>query len=258
MKNRIWLSLIASALFTTGAYAQKTAGHSGEVHFSYDGNTAPAQWYSLKEEWKTCKNGLTLKPVKAGELHQSPVDFKHAKAVTPKFDLDYDKSLDFKIINNGHSIMFKAKNDKAASVKIDGKTYYLKQFHFHYLSEHTIKGKHTPMEVHFVNVSDDGSIAVLGVFIDRSRSGGNAMLEKAFSVSLPQSGYANKPLIALNPVSMLPQGKVYSYSGSLTTPPCSENVAWNVYVDHIKLSEKKIEAFKKLYDHNYRPVTGSY
>jgi carbonic anhydrase len=257
MKHRIWLSLIATALLTTGAYSQKNVHHS-DVHFSYDGDTGPAYWYSLKDEWETCKNGLTLKPVKAGEPHQSPVDFRNAKAVMPDFDLNYDKNLDFKIINNGHSIMFKAVDQKGASVHIDGKTYYLKQFHFHYLSEHTIKGKHTPMEVHFVNISDDGSIAVLGVFIDSTKGQGNSMLEKAFSVSLPPSGYANVPSIILNPAKMLPGGKVYSYSGSLTTPPCSENVKWNVYVKHNKLSKQKINAFKKHYDHNYRPVTGSY
>jgi len=46
----------------------------------------------------------------------------------------------------------------------------------------------------------------------------------------------------------------YGYTGSLTTPPCSQGVAWFVLETAIKVGLEEIEAFKKLYDHNFRPV----
>ncbi len=45
-------------------------------------------------------------------------------------------------------------------------SFNLAQFHFHSPSEHTVQGKHYPMEVHFVHQSSSGALAVIGVFIE--------------------------------------------------------------------------------------------
>ncbi len=56
-------------------------------------------------------------------------------------------------------------------------------------------------------------------------------------------------------LSILPKGKAYyNYSGSLTTPPCSEVVNWHVLKEPIEASKEQIEAFSKILDNNYRPV----
>jgi len=47
---------------------------------------------------------------------------------------------------------------------------------------------------------------------------------------------------------------VFHYSGSLTTPPCSEGVAWYVRKTPTQLSKDQIAAFTTVYDHNNRPV----
>jgi len=79
-----------------------------------------------------------------------------------------------------------------------------------------------------------------------------------FSLDIPASGQVNETPIHINPSHILPSGKVYSYSGSLTTPPCTEGVAWNVYTKTVGMDINKVETFKKHYNHNYRPVTGTY
>ena len=48
---------------------------------------------------------------------------------------------------------------------VDGKRYALKQFHFHHPGEHAVDGKKFPLEIHFVNKSEDGKLAVLGVLV---------------------------------------------------------------------------------------------
>ena len=49
---------------------------------------------------------------------------------------------------------------------LDGDVYSLVQFHFHAPSEHTLNGRHYPMEMHLVHKSDSGRLAVIGVFIE--------------------------------------------------------------------------------------------
>lgn len=227
-------------------------------HFSYEGETGPAHWYTLSDDWKTCKNGLEFSVVEEGKQHQSPVNIE-GTAQDGNFTLNYNRSMEFKMVNNGHSVEFEVEDtNSSSSITIDKKKYTLKQFHFHYLSEHLIVGEHTPMEGHFVNVAEDGSIAVIGVFIDESNVTNelNSELLKAFASEIPAEGASNEDLIHLNPLAILPMGKVFSYSGSLTTPPCTEGVAWNVYEKHINLNTETINKFKSHYSNNYRPVTG--
>jgi carbonic anhydrase len=50
----------------------------------------------------------------------------------------------------------------------------------------------------------------------------------------------------------------YTYSGSLTTPPCSENVTWFVLKRPITVSAAEIQRFSKLYRHDTRPTQALY
>ena len=259
-KNIIYSGLLSLVLLTAGCGSQDTTTEDNtttEHHFSYDGTTGPSFWASMDPQWSTCANGLTYTPVEPGQKHQSPVDIE-SSATNASFTLDYDKDIEFKMENNGHTVEFVPEaGQPTAKVTIDGKDYFLKQFHFHSYSEHMENGKHADMEAHFVNVADDGSIAVIGIFIDKNATGTNAALNNAYALTIPEAGEENPNAIAINPAHILPTGKVYSYSGSLTTPPCSENVAWNIYETHVDLNATEVDEFRDIYSHNYRPVTGN-
>ena len=46
----------------------------------------------------------------------------------------------------------------------------------------------------------------------------------------------------------------YSYSGSLTTPPCSENVSWFVMKSTMEASGSQITKLQNIIKNNFRPV----
>ena len=59
----------------------------------------------------------------------------------------------------------------------------------------------------------------------------------------------------INMVDLLPAHHgYYSFDGSLTTPPCSENVRWFVLKTPVEASEAQVNEFRVRYAHNNRPT----
>ena len=61
--------------------------------------------------------------------------------------------------------------------------------------------------------------------------------------------------VSVNVEGLLPrQHGYYTYSGSLTTPPCSEGVTWYVLKSTSALSDEQLATITKLYPHDNRPT----
>jgi carbonic anhydrase len=60
----------------------------------------------------------------------------------------------------------------------------------------------------------------------------------------------------MNPAALLPKDTehYFYFMGSLTTPPCTENVKWYVLKEVQSAKKGQIDALRKFYDHNYRPT----
>jgi len=50
----------------------------------------------------------------------------------------------------------------------------------------------------------------------------------------------------------------YTFTGSLTTPPCTEGVTWYVLKTTSTLSRQQLAAFAKLYPADNRPIQPTY
>jgi carbonic anhydrase len=127
------------------------------------------------------------------------------------------------------------------------------QFHFHSPSEHTVGGKPYDMVAHLVHQSDDGQLGVIGVLIKKGKA--NAVID-AIWANLPRhAGEHKQSDTQINVAELLPATHgYYNYSGSLTTPPCSEGVNWIVLQTPVEVSAEQVAAFTSLFSKSVRPV----
>jgi carbonic anhydrase len=239
MRLRHVAPALLCAMFAAAAFAA-TDHHP---HWTYQGSDGPEHWGALDKEFAACAKGD----------HQSPVNLSGAqiagKGGGEQLALDW-KPFAPQIVNNGHTIQANAVPGNVT--QLGGRAYTLQQMHFHHPSEHAIDGKRTPMEAHFVSKGDDGKLLVLGVLIAEGKP--NEEIAKLWQAAPKQSGDAQAKG-EIDFARLVPKGsKFYRYSGSLTTPPCSEIVDWVVFADPITASKEQIDAFAKLYPDNSRPV----
>jgi carbonic anhydrase len=136
---------------------------------------------------------------------------------------------------------------------VDGKEYPLLQFHFHWPSEHTVGGRQFLMELHLVHKSADGTLAVLGIFLDRGNH--NSRLDPIW-YSMPTAANAVlTPPGLFDVTTLFPADKrTYRYPGSLTTPPCSEGVRWHLFKAPVEMSASQAQAFNGIVGFNSRYV----
>ena len=225
----------------TSAEHAGVAAAEHKQHWSYEGETGPQHWGDISPAFKVCQLGL----------EQTPLDLSSSlKGETGGLAFDY-RQMPLRLVNNGHTIQVNA--EPGSSLTIGGKRYNLAQFHFHHPSEHQIDGKSFDMEVHFVHKSEDGALAVIGVFI---RAGAhNPGLQPIFDQMPKSEGPQVTAAGQFDPSSFLPGSQShYRYMGSLTTPPCSEGLTWTVFRDPIEASPEQIRQFSTLFPNNARPV----
>lgn len=229
------LSGALTALFASSAMA---AGP--QAHWGYQGEHAPEHWAEMDPGFETCALGHM----------QSPIDIHNAlPADLPKIGFEYHAG-PAEDANNGHTVQVNLPD--SGGIDIGGTHYALVQFHFHTPSEEKIDGEAYPMEMHLVHKDADGHLAVVAVMLKEGSE--NEALEEIFD-ALPKAEGDKHALEALDPAALLPAERgYYAYTGSLTTPPCSEGVRWQVLKRPIEVSESQIEAFRKLFPANARPV----
>lgn len=214
--------------------------------WSYEGNKGPSYWASIDSAFSACAKGTK----------QSPVDitFSDTKIDTAYEDIQIQyEPTTFSLIHDGHTIQANTSSDSNI-IRIDEEDYTLSQIHFHSPSEHQLNGQKFEMEGHLVHRNSEDELAVVGFFIREGDE--NKVLSEMWS-KLPVE--KTKEEIAVNqPVNLahlFPEEKsIFHYSGSLTTPPCSEGVEWLVLEQAIEMSKEQIDSFRSILSENNRPI----
>jgi carbonic anhydrase len=231
--------LFAGFLISGGCLASEHA----HPHWSYSGETAPSHWSELESDFAACSRGHA----------QSPIDIRHEAvhyAKLPKLVFDYH-AVPLKIIDNGHTIQI----DYAPGsfLTVGDKRYQLVQFHFHHPSEELLDGKSFEMVAHLVHKDAEGTLAVLAVLLDRGNA--NPLVQALWAHIPKQKQHEDTFADNINVADLLPKDhSYYSFSGSLTTPPCTEGVSWFVLRHPNSVSPTQVKAFARRYPMNARPV----
>lgn len=193
-------------------------------------------------EFATCKVGKEQSPINI-------VTKSVKKSNLAPLDIQYETSK-AEIVNNSHTIQVNLAAAGFANLK--GKQYKLVQFHFHTPSEEKINGKNYPLVTHLVHKDDAGNLGVIALLGKEGKE--NVALKNVFA-NLPKTEGKLDLADNINAYEFLPKSLTYySFNGSLTTPPCSEGVAWHVVREPIELSKAQIESFKAIFKINARPI----
>ena len=232
-----------------GAMLLAACGRSDDrVRWGYSGNRGPENWGEMSDGYAAC----------SAEGEQSPVAIDTGSAARGEGGAEeLSFAYGHEQIHSANTGLFaKVKYPEGQSrIRLRGREYTLIEIHSHTPGEHTIDGRSFPMEMHMVHQSPSGELAVAGVLFETGRV--NPAVRQFIDAVPIRAGTESHPDSTLDLSGLLPsQDSYYSYPGSLTTPPCSENVRWLVMADIQEAGRAQIDRVSALTGGraNNRPV----
>lgn len=237
--SRWMLGVVA---LVAGVLVSGCATHRHPAHWSYEGETGPEQWGSLDPAYHLCATGT----------RQSPINLDPSVTTNlPDIVFAYAPSA-WVLTNNGHTVQ--ATPAPGSSILLNGERFDLVQFHLHAPSEHTVSGLPAAAEMHFVHQSTDGHLAVLGVLLVATETP-HPDYDDYFANLPAKAGGSSTLATPVNPDNLLPSDRrTLRYDGSLTTPPGTEGVRWNVFPTRVAISADQLAAFTAIFPPNNRPI----
>lgn len=233
-RRKIMASFMALFLVPMVAWAQETKP------WTYDGSEGPEKWSELDPANQACSAGL----------EQSPIDLrKYNLAALEPLSFDW-KPQAFPMVNTGRSAY--ANVAKGSITKLGDEEFALKQIVFHLPSEHMIDGVRQAMEIQFVHTLGPKRLLIVSVLVHAGEKN-----DAFFAMMAKTPGkMGTQPLQnAVDPAALLPKThSLFRYRGSLTMPPCTENVDWVVFAEPLEVAPSDIDAFKQVFSMNARPV----
>ncbi|KAI5364601.1 Putative alpha carbonic anhydrase domain, carbonic anhydrase, alpha-class [Septoria linicola] len=245
------LSTLALAALASACFTKRD---SSAEDWSYD---SPTHWAD-NPSYGQCRNGT----------HQSPIQLNTNglswAAHRPTFD--YVGTWNGTLVNNGHGLKFDLAHTEddytsLPQLHFDDATVYLQSWHTHAPAEHVVNGDASTAEMHFVHVDASGTPrAVVGFRIDPSynrRDSHSDFFGQCGKFPATQEDPEVEvedfePSLALKQVNTFK--KFWTYSGSLTTPPCTEGLRWFVAAETLVLGDEQLQNLLSVSQYASRPT----
>jgi len=216
--------------------------------WGYLGVEGPSHWGMISKEYMACETGNRQSPINISTSHHN--DHQLEQNELDELDFHYNTS-QLHQVNNGHTIQIS--HVTGCHVNLNKRVYKLRQFHFHSPSEHHIEGKSFPMEMHLVHQDEADRVLVISVLM---KTGATQSVLGKFWEWLPnQIGQEVSIPLELDLTEILPASSGhYTYTGSLTTPPCTEGIQWIVLKEPMQVSQEDVDQFVQIIGPNARPI----
>jgi carbonic anhydrase len=259
--SAIFLAIfLANFLFSFPLQA-KLNDSGATVPWSYTGNLGPLRWGQLDPRFLLCAAGSSQSPINIGAKYQRipyqlSVNYSKSPLIMEE-DGETELTIDRveTLVNMGHGVQVNFHGNAADTITYHSNPYQLIQFHFHSPSETLWHGQSFPLEIHLVHQGRNGKVLVIAVFVSAGKE--NPTLTKIIR-HLPLKAGKEEIFLGekINPIDLLPINKIYySYMGSLTTPPCTENIQWLVMPNVITATPAQIARLRSaIGGSNARPV----
>lgn len=232
------------------------------VEWGYAGARGPERWSTLSPSYSACAHAGTQSPIDLVTRDVGSSAGSSAREASDEARLRFEYQLSSlrvahhrhvsDIVDDGHTIQVTL--DEGSHITTPTGIHALRQFHFHAPAEHRIDGRAFPLEIHFVHRSAAGHFAVVAALVEVGP--GNPNLGRLVEHLPARHGdQVHRPHVTIDPAGHLADtGAVLAYHGSLTTPPCSEQVEWFVLRDPLSASADQIEAIARKIAPNARPL----
>lgn len=212
--------------------------------FGYEGDFGPLNWAALAPENEACGRGS----------NQSPINIDSSITLaTEKPVLDIpEQTVEFENLNTTIEVIVNG------TTTFGGNQFQLAQYHIHTPSEHRINREFFPLEVHMVHtgVADPSQIAVLALMFEMSANVSDPIIAgitpHLADIEEPGSKTEIERIDFSGVMARVASSDIFQYSGSLTTPPCSEGVTFLAVKDPLPINVADFNAIKKVVKFNSR------
>lgn len=227
----------------------------------------PATWGALYPTCKQTPNSM-----------QSPIDITHAtpldSLVTPLFVTNGNGCLSWTQLNTLDDITIDLTQPGATCTNLylqyEGFNWVLQELRFKSPSEHTVAGGHFDVEAQMIHQNpSNGHIAIVSVFLNvhdtpsnKNNSFLNTLWTSGPNLPAPSQTIVTAKILTddFSPyLDLLPGSQNhFQYMGSLTEPPCTEDVDWIIFKDVVTMSSDDLRMIRSVQrtKQNYLSATG--
>jgi carbonic anhydrase len=209
-------------------------------NWSYMGSSGPMFWGGMCSDFMISDIGE----------EQSPIDIEESEVCNCNDEVNFHYTEDqFSIVIENHTFRLYPSKGKQQCVVFNDTSYKLDHIHAHIPSEHTLNHRYFSMEWHFVHKNARGNILVLAVWGNVEDEGKECFSDISGKLSRKETS------VLLNPSDMISKySNIFTYRGSLTTPPTSEGVTWLILRDIQPMNLKSHLFYSCFLKNNCRPV----